>query len=66
VAFPFTRADAKRPLALEKFAYINNEHAKDKLKEAIRSAAPAVPRQALLESFDQFIHQVSKVRWSCR
>jgi hypothetical protein len=61
VAFPFTRADAKRPLALGKFAYRNNEHEEDKLKENIRSAVSAVPGQALLKSFWQFIHQVSKV-----
>jgi hypothetical protein len=38
VAFQFTGADTKRPLAPEKFAYITNEHAEDKLKETISSA----------------------------
>ena len=66
VAFLLTPADAKRPLALEKFAYRNNEHAEDKLKETIRSGVSSVPRQALSQSFLQFIHQVSKVcgSWS--
>ena len=58
VVLPFNRADSKRPLALEKFAYRNNEHAENKLQETIRSAVSAVPREA---SFYQFIHQVSKV-----
>jgi hypothetical protein len=60
VVFPFTGADAKRPLALEKFAYRINEHAEDKLKETIRSAVSAVPRLAFLKSFNSLFTRCRK------
>ena len=51
VALPFTGADAKRTLALEKFAYRSNEQAEHKLTETIKSTVSAAARQELLKSF---------------